>query len=163
MNALKRERPDDYYKNAATIEWPLGLHNDAFPIVGSIFPAVVFRDGSNVAAAKEFVGFLVGEGWLMHYLDFSGERLLPTISKLLDQLAFPDPSDPHHMAAVIQIFGGRWPTITRRRSGDAPGTTKVEQEHVWAKAIHLSPAADGIRAQQAVNEAIARVKQMLND
>ena len=23
-NALKRERPDDYYKNTATIEWPLG-------------------------------------------------------------------------------------------------------------------------------------------
>ena len=103
VNALKRERPDDYYKNAATIEWPLGLHNDAFPIVGSIFPAVVFRDGSNVAAAKEFVGFLVGEGWLMHYLDFSGERLLPTISKLLDQPFWLDPSDPHRMAAAIQI------------------------------------------------------------
>ena len=29
--------------------------------------------------------FLVGEGWLAHYLDFSGERLLPTMSKLPDQ------------------------------------------------------------------------------
>ena len=33
-NALKRERPDDYYKNTATIEWPLGPHGEPFPIVG---------------------------------------------------------------------------------------------------------------------------------
>ena len=28
-NALKRERPDDYYKNTATIEWPLGAERPA--------------------------------------------------------------------------------------------------------------------------------------
>jgi hypothetical protein len=31
------------------------------------------------------VRFLVGEGWLAHYLGFSGERSLPTMLKLLDQ------------------------------------------------------------------------------
>ena len=38
----------------------------------------------------------------MHYLNFSAERLLPPISKLLDQPFWLDPSDPHHMAAVMQ-------------------------------------------------------------
>ncbi len=33
-NALKRERPDDYYKNTATIEWPLGPSGEPFPIRG---------------------------------------------------------------------------------------------------------------------------------
>ena len=33
-NALKHEHPDDYYKNTATIEWPLGPSGDAFPIEG---------------------------------------------------------------------------------------------------------------------------------
>ena len=36
-NALKGDRPDDYYENAATIEWPLGPHGEAFPIAGTSF------------------------------------------------------------------------------------------------------------------------------
>ena len=39
----------------------------------------------HVATAKEFVRFLVGEGWLAHYLDFSGERILPPMPKLLER------------------------------------------------------------------------------
>jgi multiple sugar transport system substrate-binding protein len=70
-NALKRDRPEDYYQNTATIEWPLGPSGERFPIMGYVFPAVVFKDGGHVEAAKEFVRFLVAEGWLAHYLDFS--------------------------------------------------------------------------------------------
>jgi multiple sugar transport system substrate-binding protein len=61
-NALKLERPDDYLRNVATIEWPLGPHGERFPIVGSVVSAVIFKGGSNVAMAKEFVRFLVAEG-----------------------------------------------------------------------------------------------------
>ena len=39
----------------------------------------------------------------MHYLDFSGERMLPSMPKLLDQPFWLDPSDPHRMAAVMQV------------------------------------------------------------
>ena len=35
-NALKRERPDDYYENTATIEWPLGPRGEPFPIAGVV-------------------------------------------------------------------------------------------------------------------------------
>ena len=38
----------------------------------------------------------------MHYLNFSGERMLPSIPALLDQPFWLDPSDRHHMAAVMQ-------------------------------------------------------------
>ena len=75
---------------------------EAFPIEGRLPPAAVFKDGGNVATAKEFVRFLVAEGWLMHYLNFSGERMLPSIPALLDQPFWLDPSDRHHMAAVMQ-------------------------------------------------------------
>ena len=102
-NALKRERPEDYYKNTATIEWPLGADGEPFPIEGIVVPAVVFKGGGNVALAKEFVRFLVAEGWLAHYLDFSGERFLPPMPKLLEQPFWLDPSDPHRMAAAMQI------------------------------------------------------------
>ncbi len=70
-----------------------------------------------------------------------------------------DPSDPHHMAAAIQF-------LTRPRSynysvasGD-PRHLLVERERVWAKAVHRV-AAEGISPEQAVDEAIARIKQIL--
>jgi ABC-type glycerol-3-phosphate transport system substrate-binding protein len=39
---------------------------------------------------------------------------------------------------------------------------KVSEEHVWAKAIQRV-AADGISPEQAVDEAIARIKQILSE
>ena len=36
-NALKGEHPDDYYKNSATIEWPLGSSGGPLPIIGPVF------------------------------------------------------------------------------------------------------------------------------
>ena len=63
-NALKQERPDDYYENTATIEWPLGPGGKAFPIKGNILPARGVQGRRPRRTAKEFVRFLVGEGWL---------------------------------------------------------------------------------------------------
>ena len=158
-NALKVERPDDYYKNVATIGWPLGPSGETFPIETSFFQAVVFKDGANVATAKEFVRFLVAEGWLMHYLNFSGERMLPSIPALLDQPFWLDPSDPHHMAAVMQVDSRPLAYDYAVASGDL-GHDKVFQERVWGKAINRV-AADGISPEQAVDEAIARIKEIL--
>ena len=160
-NALKRERPEDYYENSATIEWPLGPRGQAFPISGDFFAAAVFKGGRNVGAAKEFVRFLVSEGWLAHYLDFAGERMLPPMPKLLDAPFWLDPSDPHRMAAVMQIASR--PT----QYGYAPATgnwrhDRVWQELTWAKAIHRV-AAEGISPEQAVDDAIARIKQILSE
>jgi multiple sugar transport system substrate-binding protein len=159
-NALKREHPDDYYKNISTIEWPLGLRGQRFPIMGLVFPAVVFKDGGNTATAKEFVRFLVGEGWLAHYLDFSSERLLPPMQKLLDQPFWLDPSDPHRMASVMQVASRPLAHNYAAASGKWRHEL-VEQEYVWAKAIHRV-AADGITPEQAVDEAIARIKEILS-
>ena len=55
-NALKRERPEDYYKNTATIEWPLGPHGEPFPIVGIVVAAVVFKDGGNTPSPRSSSG-----------------------------------------------------------------------------------------------------------
>jgi multiple sugar transport system substrate-binding protein len=159
VNPLKHDRPEDYYQNVATIEWPLGPTGKAFPIYGEMFVAVAFKDGAHVAAAKEFVRFLVGEGWLAHYLNFSGERILPSISKLLDQPFWLDPRDPHLMAAVMQIASR--PTL--QSYATTSGNWRhdlVEKEGVWAQAIHRV-AADGISPEQAVDEAIARIRQIL--
>ena len=160
-NALKRERPDDYYKNTATIEWPLGPRWRALPDRRVRLSAVVFKDGANVATAKEFVRFLVAEGWLMHYLDFSGERMLPSIPALLDQPFWLDPSDRHHMAAVMQAKSRPLAHDYTAASGDLRHD-QIYNERVWAKAIHRI-VTEGISPEQAVDEAIARIKQILSE
>jgi len=158
-NELRAARPEDYYENTATIEWPDGADGQPLAIQTGFFSAAAFKAGGHVPLAKEFVRFLVGDGWLAHWLDFSAERLLSPMPKLLEQPFWLDPSDPHRMAAVMQF-------VTRPRtydysvaSGD-PRHSIVMGEHVWAKAVHRV-AADGLTPAQAVDEAIARIKQIL--
>jgi multiple sugar transport system substrate-binding protein len=158
--ALKRDRPADY-KNAATIEWPLGPRGEPFPIEADTNAAVVFKDGANVATAKEFVRFLVSKGWLMHYLNFSGERMLPSIPAFLDQPFWLDPSDPHRMAAVMQAQARPLSYQYAPASGDLRHN-QVYNEWVWPKAINRI-ATEGISPEQAVNEAIARIKEILRE
>jgi multiple sugar transport system substrate-binding protein len=160
-NALKSERPDDYYENTATIEWPLGPSGEPFPIIAAVHFGMAFSDGANVATAKEFVRFLVSEGWLMHYFDFSGERMLPSISKLLDQPFWLDPRDPHRMAAVMQAASRPAAHSYTAVSGDLRHD-RIMNERVWAKAIHRI-VTENISSEQAVDEAIARVKQILQE
>jgi multiple sugar transport system substrate-binding protein len=157
-NALKHERPDDYYKNSATIEWPLGPDGEPFPIMGNIYPAVVFQDGANVALAEAFVEFLVADGWLAHYLDFSGERMLPPIAALIEQPFWLNPSDPHRMASVMQLASR---PLAHNYAADSGNWRHAlaQQEYVWAKAIHRV-AAEGISPEQAVDEAITRIKEI---
>jgi multiple sugar transport system substrate-binding protein len=160
-NALKRDHPDDYYDNSATIEWPLNDDGEAFPIWGQVWPAMAFREGGNPTLAQEFVGFLVREGWLAHYLNFSGERVLPPMQKLLDQPLWLDPTDRHRMVAVIQLASR--PTVHNYAAASGNWRhLKVDEEGVWAKAVHRV-VADGITPEQAVDEAIARTKEILSE
>jgi multiple sugar transport system substrate-binding protein len=160
-NALKRERPEDYYRNSATIEWPLGPRGKAFPIKGSFYAAAVFKDGGHVNTAKEFVRFLVSEGWLAHYLDFAGERILPPMPKLLEQPFWLDPSDPHRMAAAMQVAGRPMQYDYVVATGDWR-YERVWNERIWPTAVHRVTTA-GISPAQAVDEAIARIKQILRE
>jgi multiple sugar transport system substrate-binding protein len=160
-NALKRERPEDYYENTVTIEWPLGPSGEPFPIFGYVQPALAFKDGGHVALAKEFVRFLVAEGWLAHYLDFSGEYMLPPMPKLLNAPFWLDPSDRHKMASVMQVSARPLAHDFAQALGNWRHDV-VWQEYLWAQAIHRV-AADGISSEQAVDEAIARIKQILSE
>ena len=165
-NALKATRPEDYYENAVTIDWPDGAYGQPLVIETALNRAAVFRDGGHVATAKEFVRFLVGEGWLAHYLDFSGERMLPPMPKLLEAPFWLDPSDPHRMRSAMQLLtqprsydyavvSGDW-----RHNRSLPWSE--EGGDPWPEAVHRV-AAEGISPEQAVDEAIARIKQILSE
>ena len=160
-NALKTERPDDYYENVASIDWPHDAYGQPLAIETALNRAAVFKSAEHVATAKEFVRFLVGEGWLAHYLNFSNERMLPPMPKLLEAPFWLDPSDPHRMAAVMQLASRPVQHDYATVSGDMR-YDQVWQERVWPKAIHRI-VTEGISPEQAVDEAIARIKQILSE
>jgi multiple sugar transport system substrate-binding protein len=142
------------------IEWPLGPGGKRYPIMGLVLQAVVLK-GENVDTAKDFVHFLVEGGWLAQYLNFAGDLFLPTMPALLRQPFWLDASDPHRMAAVMQAEA--WPMV--HSYAVASGNWRYDrifQERVWAKAIHRI-VTEGVTPEQAVDEALARIKQILSE
>ncbi len=113
--ALKRERPDDYFNKAATIQWPLGPDGEPFPIVTYPFAAMAFKDGANVETAKEFVRFLVAEGWL------------DALSRLLRRAhaAIDCQHSSTSRSGSTRATGTTWPRRSRRRRACLATTTAV--------------------------------------
>jgi multiple sugar transport system substrate-binding protein len=161
-SALRTARPDDYYRNAVTTDWPEGANGQQLVIDGGFVHAVVFKNGRDSALAGDFVRFLAEEGWLAHWLTFAGDRWLPPMRKLVEQPFWLDPSDPHRMRAAIQI-------LTRAHHSPGPGvrdqewrSDRIIEEEIWGNAVHRV-AADGISPEQAIDEAIGRIKEIFSD
>jgi multiple sugar transport system substrate-binding protein len=160
MNRLRQERPDDYFDNAVSIEWPRNSFGGPLVITGGANRAVVFSAGTNTAAAKEFVRFLVEDGWLAHWLDFSRDRMLPPMRRLIDQPFWLDPGDPHRMRAAMQALSQPhnygWWGVGR----DQERRFNLAEPRIFRAAVHRV-AAEGWSAERAADEAIARFKQIL--
>jgi multiple sugar transport system substrate-binding protein len=160
-SAIRRDRPGDYPRNAATIDWPSDVYGEVLHLEAALDGGAVFAAGHHTETALEFVRFLIGEGWLAHWLTFAGDRYVPVLAGLQDQPFWLDPGDPHRMQSVIQstthpqvyLWWGL-PYAQRRY---------MEDYHVaLGTAVHRV-VTEGISPEQAVDEAIARVKQILSE
>jgi multiple sugar transport system substrate-binding protein len=159
---LRTARPNDYYRNAATIDWPDDVKGQPIVVDGGLALAVVFNASRNPAFAGDFVRFLAEGGWLAHWLTFAGDHWLPPMRKLVEQPFWLDPSDPHRMRAAIQIL-----TRAHHYNGlgvrdDEVRSSRILEEEIWGKAVHRV-VAEGISPEQAVDEAIARIKEILSE
>ena len=144
-----------HHRLAGRCQRPAARHRRCHP------RAVVFKAGSNPALAEDFVRFLAEEGWLAHWLDFAGDRFMPPMRKLVEQPFWLDPSDPHRMRAAIQILTR--PHLMNMDVRDHEWRSgPIWDENVWGKAVHRV-VAEGISPEQAVDEAIARIKQILSE
>jgi multiple sugar transport system substrate-binding protein len=157
--ALKRERPDDYYTNAVTIDWPDGADLRPLILGGFVQRAIVSKGGGNRALADDFVRFLAEEGWLAHWLTFMGDMFQPPMRKLVEQPFWLDPKDPHRMRAAIQILTQAHHMSSEVRDNERR-SGRITDENVWGNAVHRV-VTENISPEQAVDEAIARIKQIL--
>jgi multiple sugar transport system substrate-binding protein len=160
--AVRTERPNDYFENAATIDWPDGANGQPLIIDGGLSLASVFQGGRNPTLAADFVRFLAEGGWLAHWLTFTGDLWLPPMRKLVEQPFWLDPSDPHRLRAAMQM-------LTRTHQYNGLGvrdnewrSTRIFKEEIWGNAVHRV-VTEGISPEQAVDEAITRNKQILSE
>ncbi len=159
--ALRTASPEDYYENVATIEWPADVNGQPLIIDGWIYHGVVFKAGGNPALAGDFVRFLVEEGWLAHWLDFAGDRFLPPMRKLVERPFWLDTSDLHRIRSAIQILTRTHLPLYMGVQDHERHSAKIWQS-VWGNAVQRV-VTDGITPEQAVDEAIARIKQILSE
>jgi multiple sugar transport system substrate-binding protein len=122
---------------------------------------VVFKAARNPELAGDFVRFLAEGGWLAHYLDFAGDEVMPPMRKLVEQPFWLDPSDPHRMRAAIQMLT-RTHLLNMNVRDHGWQLGPISEENVWGKAVHRV-AVEGVSPEQAVDEAIARIKQILSE
>jgi multiple sugar transport system substrate-binding protein len=99
-------------------------------------------------------------GSVAHYLNFSDEPLLPPLPKLLEAPSWLDPSDPHKMAAVMQASARPLQYDYATVTGDWRHNLAFREEP--SKAVHRI-VSEGISPDQAVDETIARIKQILSE
>jgi multiple sugar transport system substrate-binding protein len=159
--ALRTARPDDYYRNAATIDWPTAVSGQPLVIVGYVLRGVVFKAGGHPTLAEDFVRFLAEEGWLAHWLDFAGDRFIPPMRKLVEQPFWLDQSDPHRFRAAIQNLTQPHLINTYVRDHEWQ-SGPIWDENVWGNAVHRV-VTEGIGPERAVDDAIARIKQILSE
>jgi multiple sugar transport system substrate-binding protein len=81
------------------------------------------------------------------------------MTRLINSPFWLDPSDPHRMRSAMQVLSlpHYEPFLVSNRDWRL---TRIFQDHVWEKTVHRV-AAEGISPDQAVDEAIARIKQIL--
>jgi multiple sugar transport system substrate-binding protein len=79
--------------------------------------------------------------------------------KLVEEPFWLNPSDPHRMRAAIQIM--TQPQLLDMDVRDNEWRSAlITEENVWGKAVHRV-VTENITPEQAVDEAIARIKQIL--
>jgi multiple sugar transport system substrate-binding protein len=159
--ALRTARPDDYHRNAASIDWPRAANGEPLVIEGRVDRALVFKAGGHAAAAKQFVGFLAERG-LAQWVTFMGDQYMPPMRKLVEQPFWLDPRDPHRMRAAVQILTQPHAQTSNGVRGSEWRSGRIWQENLWGKAVHRV-VTEGISPEQAVDEAIARIKQILSE
>ena len=90
-----------------------------------------------------------------------GDHFLPPMPALLEAPFWLDPGDPHRMASVMQFLTRPHDYSYAAASGEWRHQT-VEAEGVWQDAVHRV-VVDGLSPEQAVDEAIARIHQILSE
>jgi multiple sugar transport system substrate-binding protein len=152
----KNTNPDNYNKNMVTFEWPDKPDGRPIEYIASIKTAVIFKQGKNQAAAKEFMRYFLRPENLGPYLEGSLARWFPVDKRLVDTPYWKDQTDAHKVVEVRQYTQRPqtpWPQVYNHR------IIQVNAENAWGKAV-TRVVLESWPADKAVDELIGRIKQV---
>ena len=155
ISAAQKDKPDVYYKEIITHGVPLG--NDGKPVMAAfgVTPVFIPKGAKNIDAAKDFMRFFIQPAVLNAYLKESQGRWTPVMPSIVKNDPYwLDPADPHVPVATRQ--GLETPTIPAWQIYN-PAYAQVVSEQVWPLA-EAGVTQKGMTAEQAVDEAIKRIK-----
>lgn len=156
--ALTQEQRDqakkNYYDNIRTAEFPNKPDGSPMTNLAAVKTAVVFADGKNKKRGKEFMAFMMKDENLRPFVEGSVGRWFPTTIEAA-KAEFWTGADPHRKIVYKQYTDG---TVPFQFVYNYKFTT-VNAENVWAKAVNRV-VQDKISPEQAVDEMIARIKQI---
>lgn len=145
----------NYEDNIRTAEFPLKADGSKMTNLAAVKTAVIFADAKNKKRAKEFMAFFMKDENLRPFVEGSAGRWVPTTLKAIDAPFWSDGKDPHRAVVYKQYKDG---TVPFQFVYNYNFTT-VNAENVWAKAVNRV-IQDKITPEQAVDEMIARIKQI---
>jgi multiple sugar transport system substrate-binding protein len=155
LTADQRAQAKTNYENLVrTIPWPNKPDGTALPTRAAVKTAVVFADARNKRRGMEFLAFMMQEENLAPFVEGSVGRWFPVTKAGVNSPFWQ--ADDHRKAVKAQFEAGTVPFefVYNFRF------TAVNAENVWARAVQRV-AQDKIPAAQAVDEMIARIKQLI--
>jgi multiple sugar transport system substrate-binding protein len=137
----------------------LALSNDGKPVPSqaSSLCGLIPKGAKNVAAAKDFLKFLIQPKVCNEYLQSGLGRRLPAMPSIVkNDPWWLDPNDPHRVAYTTQgLLGPTVPTFWTSN----PAYAQVQNEHVW-QAAWAEIMKDGVTPQAAAERAFKRVEEI---
>ncbi len=147
-----------YYEDIVGLEMPLDNQGKHVPALLGVELAFIPEGAKNVAAAKDFLRYLVNPKHLDTYLREAKGRWLPVMPEMVHKDPYwLDPKDPHRPVAVRQ--GLLEPTATWFYVYN-PAYAQVDAEHVWSVAI--ADVINGGDVDKAVDKAFKRVEDIFS-
>src|SRR6202521_2811429 len=137
----------------------LALSNDGKPVpsqAGSLC-GLIPKGAKNVAAAKDFLKYLIQPKVCNEYLQSGLGRRVPAMPAIVkDDSWWLDPKDPHRVAYTTQVLLS--PTVPTFWTSN-PAYAQVQNEHVWAVAWS-DIITGGMTPQAAAEKAFKRVEEI---
>ena len=152
------QRDDDalYLEQIATHEFPNEPDGEPISYLVAIKQALIFAEGQNPQAAKDFLAYLIQPERLGIYVKGSLGRWFPVMPELLEDDFWRDSKDPHVSVAVRQF---RQRPTRPFYQALSPAYSQVQAENIWGQAITAVITTD-VSPETAVDQAIEDIQRI---
>jgi multiple sugar transport system substrate-binding protein len=148
--------PETYSKKLGTLEFPKKPNGTPMPHLIMVRQAIVFTDAPHTTDAKAFLSYLTQPPVLNGFLKSSFGRFLPFTPELKKDPFWLNPADPHISTVSRTIASGQTRPFHNVLN---PAYGVFLEENVWGTVLHQM-AVDGLSAEAAADQAIARLKEI---